>query len=86
MHHLGEHTPATFIVHGTADTAVGIRSASLFVERLQQYGTKAELKRYEGRGHGFFNKGRGEAGDAEQTTAEMTQFLVDLGWLTDADS
>ena len=85
MHHLDKSTPPTLIVHGTADDVISIRSASLFVERLQQYGTKAELKAYPNRGHGFFNWGRSDMQDPESdyhtTMQHMTQFLRELGYV-----
>ena len=77
LHFVDKSTPPTLIMHGTADTTVGIRSVALFRERLQQYGTQAGLKRYVDQGHGFFNKGRGEA--YEQTVEQMLEFLTETG-------
>ena len=78
MHHLDKDTPATLIMHGTADTTISIQSAALFVQRLQQFGTTGELKRYPGAKHGFFN--RGEAYD--QTMQQMLTFLAEQNVLT----
>ena len=82
MHHLagrGKDAPPTLIQHGSDDDVIAIRSVSLFVERLQQYGVKAELKAYPGRGHGFFNYGREP--DHTESIAVTERFLTELGWI-----
>ena len=81
MHHLDAATPPTLIMHGTADDVISVRSPSLFVERLQQYGTRAELKRYPGQKHGFFNIGRQGNEPFYRTRGQMTEFLTSLGYL-----
>lgn len=76
-HHIGAHTPATLILHGTADTTVPIASAEAFATAMEKAGRPCTLVRYEGAGHGFFNR------DANftETLAEADRFLVGLGWL-----
>ena len=80
IHHIDADTPPTLIMHGTADTTIGIRSVALFVERLQQFGTQAELKRYPGAVHGFFNRGR-SVENYEQTLSQMDAFLREVSVL-----
>jgi len=36
---------------------------------------------FDGRGHGFFNRGKGQPGDHEQVGEQMLQFLRHLGWV-----
>lgn len=89
LHHVDAQTPPTLIVHGTADTTISIRSPALFVERLQQFGTKAELKRHKGQGHGFFNsdnRGGGDYPGYSRTLAELLQFLDEQGWFAASET
>ena len=76
-HHIGKHTPTTLILHGTKDTTVPIGTVEAFNAEMKKQGRPCKLVRYEGAGHGFFNRGK----HLEETTKEMDAFLVKLGWL-----
>jgi len=76
-HHIGEHTPATLILHGANDTTVPIGAVEAFEAEMKKQGRPCKLVRYEGAGHGFFNRGKHKA----ETTKEMDAFLVKIGWL-----
>lgn len=80
-HHVGAHTPATLILHGTADTTVPIASAEAFAAAMEKAGRPCKLVRYEGAGHGFFNSGA----SFTETLAEADRFLVGLGWLAEPE-
>jgi acetyl esterase/lipase len=80
--HRMKRLPPTILFHGTADTAVPIGTVEAFARRAEELGTgPVRLERYEGRPHGFFNVGRGDGNDAEDTMAKMEAFLAGLGWI-----
>ncbi|MGJ8724046.1 MAG: alpha/beta hydrolase [Roseibacillus sp.] len=74
---VGEHTPPTLIVHGTKDKTVPFSSAQAFEAAMKKANRPITLIGYEGRGHGFFNRGE----DFTATLAEADKFLVKLGWI-----
>lgn len=76
-HHIGKHTPPTLIMHGTKDTTVPIGSVEAFERQMKKLNRRCKLVRYEGAGHGFFNRGE----HRERTLKEADAFLVKLGWL-----
>jgi acetyl esterase/lipase len=73
--------PPTIIFHGTADTTVPFAQATNFCAAMKQHGSACEVKGYEGRGHGFFNFGRGNGEDFKTTLQATDDFLVSLGYL-----
>lgn len=76
-HHVGEHTPPTLILHGTADTTVPYATALAFESEMKRAGRSCKLVGYDGAEHGFFNRGE----DYTRTLAEADAFLVGLGWI-----
>lgn len=76
-HHVGPHTPPTLILHGTKDTTIPIGSPETFEKVMKKAKRPVKLITYEGKGHGFFNKGE----DYQATLKEADRFLVELGWL-----
>lgn len=76
-HHIGKHTPPTLIMHGTKDTTVPIGSVEAFERQMKKLNRPCKLVRYEGAGHGFFNRGE----HRDETLKEVNAFLVELGWL-----
>ena len=81
FHHICSNQPPTIIFHGTDDTTVPYEQAQRFTKAMREAGNTCELCAYEGRGHGFFNHGRSDGSDYEQTVAQMDDFLVQLGYL-----
>ena len=79
--HICSNLPPTVIFHGTDDTTVPYEQAQRFTKAMREAGNTCELCAYEGRGHGFFNHGRGDGSDYEQTVVQMDDFLVQLGYL-----
>lgn len=73
--------PPTIIFHGTADTTVPFAQATNFCAAMKQHGNACDVKAYEGRGHGFFNFGRGDGNDFKTTVRAMDEFLCSLGYL-----
>lgn len=51
----------------------------MFVEVMKKAGNRCELAAYEGKGHGFFNYGRGQA--FYDTMRGADKFLASLGYL-----
>ena len=51
----------------------------MFVEAMKKAGNRCELSAYEGKAHGFFNYGRGEA--FYDTMKDADKFLASLGYL-----
>lgn len=81
-HHLSKDLPPTIIFHGTNDDAVPFETVEAFEKSGNELGVKfLKLESYEGRPHGFFNFGRGDGKDYEDTVARMDDFLAKLGWI-----
>ena len=66
---------------GTSDVGTPYGQAVAFRDKAVQLGVNVKLVPFEGRGHGFFNKGRGQPGDWDRASNEMLSFLRGLGWL-----
>ena len=64
-------------MHGTDDSTVPIGTVEAFEKQMKKLGRPCKLVRYEGAGHGFFNRGK----HRDQTLQEADNFLVKLGWL-----
>lgn len=77
LNHVSPQTPPTIIFHGTDDRTTPYLSAVLFETRLQAAQVDVTLTTYKGAGHGFFNK----EPHLRQTTQQLDDFLVSLGWL-----
>jgi acetyl esterase/lipase len=74
--------PPTLMMQGTKDRTVSYQHAVAFRDKAQQLGVKdLTLVPFEGRKHGFFNKGKGEPGDFDTAAGDMMGFLHRLGWL-----
>ena len=81
FHHVRPNLPPTIIFHGTHDNTVPFEQAERFTKAMREAGNICDLCAYEGRSHGFFNYGRGDGADCDQTVAQMDDFLVQLGFL-----
>jgi acetyl esterase len=81
VHNVKKGVPPTIFFHGTKDTCVPFANAKDFDERMEKAGNRCELVEFEGRGHGFFNAGRGGGGDYWEITRKMDEFLASLGYL-----
>ncbi len=74
--------PPTLMMHGTADKVVPYRQVVEFHDKAKKLGVpNFYLVPFEGRGHGFFNKGKGQPGDWDRAAHEMLVFLHGLGWV-----
>jgi len=77
--------PPTLMMQGTDDRTVSYEQAVAFRDKAKQVGVKdLTLVSFEGRKHGFFNKGKngkGEPGDFDAAAGDMMDFLRRLGWL-----
>ncbi|NOT59313.1 MAG: alpha/beta hydrolase [Acidobacteria bacterium] len=82
--HVTKGAPPAIIFHGTADTTVPFKQAEAFCATMKQHGNRCELMPFEGRGHGFFNYGRGDGKDFYATLRATDEFLVSLGYLKGA--
>ena len=84
-HHLREGLPPTILFHGTADETVAHSTADRFCLGLRKHKARCDLVIYHGKGHGFFNFGRGEGDEKnemyEDTVSRMDGFLYSLEWL-----
>ena len=79
--HICSNLPPTIIFHGTDDTTVPYEQAQRFTKAMHEASNICDLCAYEGKGHGFFNHGRADGSDYEQTVAQMDDFLVQRGYL-----
>ena len=72
----------TIIFHGTHDNTVPFEQAERFTKAMREAGNICDTLRVRMAGsHGFFNYGRGDGADCDQTVAQMDDFLVQLGFL-----
>ena len=76
-HHVGKSMPLTIIFHGKADSTVPYKSAELFCQKMKSLGNQCELVGYEGKEHGFFNRGD----EYTDTLRRTDEFLTSLGYL-----
>ncbi len=80
-HNIVPEMPPTMIFHGTADQVVPYSNVKALEERMEEMGNYCKLVPFEGRGHGFFNKGRGSGLDYLKTLVKADKFLRVLGYL-----
>ena len=76
LHQVHGDVPPTLIFHGTADRTVKYEQVEAFRDAMQQAGNPCTLVGFEGKDHGFFNEGRGDGLDYEQTVTQMLEFLT----------
>lgn len=79
--HISKGEPPAIVFHGTGDTTVPFAQAEDFAAKMKAQGNRCELKPYEGRAHGFFNKARGDGSDYVKTLGETVVFLESLGYI-----
>ncbi len=82
-HHVSPDDPPTIIFHGKADRVVPFETVELFQKAMHKAGVRCEVVPYEGKGHGFFNFGRGEA--FYDTLKHADRFLQSLKYLHGKD-
>ena len=80
-HHVRSGAPPTIIFHGRDDQTVPFASIEAFAKRMKASGARCDVAAYAGKGHGFFNVGRGDAETVRETFRRMDAFLVSLGWI-----
>jgi acetyl esterase/lipase len=79
---LDKSLPPTLIMQGTKDRTVPFEQAVQFRDKARQIGVKdITLVAFQGRTHGFFNKGKGQPGDFDASAGNMIDFLKRLGWI-----
>lgn len=79
--HVTVGAPPTVIFHGTADTVIGPVQIRRFQESMAKAGARCDVHFYDGQGHTFFNRGKGEGRYFRETTLAADRFLASLGWL-----
>jgi acetyl esterase/lipase len=82
-HHLLKPTlPPALVLHGTNDQVIPYEQVLAFHRRAEDLGVKGlRIVPFVGRGHGFFNRGKGDPGDFARTNNEIAKFLERLGWI-----
>ena len=84
-HNLRPGLPPTILFHGDADATVPFSTANQFCLGMRARKARCDLVIYHGKGHGFFNFGRGEGDEKnkmyEDTISRMDGFLYSLEWL-----
>jgi acetyl esterase/lipase len=82
FHLLDDSLPPTLMLHGTADRVIPFSQITEFQLRARSVGARQlKVVPFEGRGHGFFNRGKGEPGDFMRSAVEIGHFLGGLGWM-----
>jgi acetyl esterase len=82
--HVKAGVPPAIVFHGEADMTVPYAQAKEFTERMTAAGNRCELVGYPGKGHGFFNVGRGDGQGFPDTLRRLDGFLGSLGYLQGA--
>jgi len=80
-HHIQPDMPPTLIFHGTADQTVPYQNITDFDKKMKEMDNFCQVVPFQGRGHGFFNKGRGNDLDYLKTLMKTDRFLRLLGYL-----
>ncbi len=80
VHHVTEGVPATIIFHGTADRTVPFTNVEEFKAEMTNKGNLCVLVPYEGRGHAFFNREKGNE-DYSDTLSKTYEFLCSYGYV-----
>ena len=81
MHNINKGMPPAIVFLGTEDKLIPVATAKEFQRRMEGVESRSELKLYEGEGHGFFNAGRKDNKNYNQTVSEMDDFLKSLGYI-----
>jgi acetyl esterase/lipase len=81
LHHISKRTPPTLLIHGAADSVVGIRQARAFHQRMLELGNQSRLVEVPGADHAFAVFGFGPASGNILAIAEIDRFLRALGYL-----
>lgn len=74
---LAKNPPPMIIFLGTEDHLVSATLAETFQDRVEQLGSRCDLRLFEGERHGFFNRDRGERRFSEVNEAAL-RFLREL--------
>ncbi len=77
MHNLRQGLPPMIVFLGDQDALIPVSTAKRFDELVEEAGGRCETHIYEGRPHGFFNRGE----DFDDTLAKADAFLTELGYL-----
>ncbi len=77
-----EDDAPSIVFLGTEDKLIPVATAQRFQNEMNQARVRSELRLYAGAGHGFFNANKEGGKYFQLTVAEMDEFLVSLGWLT----
>ena len=79
LRHVEKGIAPAILFHGTADEIVPIADAEAFCTALRKVGSRCEVVRYEGQGHGFASAHRSETKAAyADTIAKADAFLKSL--------
>lgn len=82
LHNIDGDTPPTIVFLGSQDKLIPVETAEAYEAKMKEAGVRCDTHIYEGRGHGFFNPGRGgNSDDYVDTVKKMDAFLVSLGFL-----
>jgi len=77
MNFIEQGAPPNIVFLGDKDKFIPVATAESWKSKMEAVGTRSDLHLYEGRTHGFFNKGE----DMKDTLAKTDAFLVSLGYL-----
>jgi acetyl esterase len=71
--------PPAIVFLGTKDNLIPVATLKRYQAAMKKAGSRCELHLYEGEGHGFFNKGKGDS--YPKTLVQMDAFLKSLGYI-----
>jgi len=81
LRHTRPSLPPVLIFHGTEDENIPFTQVEEFIREMKAHGNRCELVAFEGKGHGFFNYGRGDGKAFYETLQIADRFLTSLGYL-----
>ena len=80
-HNLHANVPPMLTLLGDQDEYLTVATAQQVHDQLTELGASNELIIYPGETHGFFNYGRNEDRGYDATLRDVSDFLIQLGWL-----
>ena len=80
-HNINDKAPPAIVFLGDQDNLIPVKTVKDFAASMKKAGVRCDTHIYPGKGHGFFNKSKGDVASYNATVIEADKFLTSLGWL-----